>query len=239
MSKYYYHKGDGLLRKKIARILGGTILILGLLISLYVFFPLISWQIYFAPALAYTLETPIPRREVINPSLVGSLLSNATNLGIDYTNAKNWFYNAPEGGKKSQVPFYTLSIPKLNIQNATVATVDTNLSKHLVNYPGTPVPGTKGNSVIFGHSTLPQLFDLSNYKTIFATLYLLKAGDTVSATVNGVTYKYKIFDISVVPPTDTSIFTQDLNDSYLTLVTCTPPGTTWKRLILKGKLEKI
>ena len=30
---------------------------------------------------------------------------------------------------------------------------------------------------------------------------------------------------------------RDTTDSYLTLVTCTPPGTTWKRLIIKAKLE--
>jgi len=241
MSKYFYHKGDKKFKKRIARIFGGAIFISGLLITGYIFFPFISWQIYFAPAFAYTLETPIPRPEIINPNVVGSLISQAGNLvsGVDYTNAKNWFSYTPSSANKPYVPFFTISIPKLKIQKATVSTTSTDLSKHLVNYPGTAVPAQKGNSVIFGHSTLPQLFNPSDYKTIFATAYLLKVGDTVEANVNGVTYNYKIFNISVVEPDDTSIFTQNLSDSYLTLVTCTPPGTTWKRLIIKAKLEKI
>ena len=92
--------------------------------------------------------------------------------------------------------------------------------------------------MIFGHSTLPQLFNPKNYKTIFANAYLLKENDLIYATVENITYKYRVYNISVVDPKDTSIFTQDLNDSYITLVTCTPPGTIWKRLIIKARLEK-
>ena len=50
---------------------------------------------------------------------------------------------------------------------------------------------------------------------------------------------YKIFNIRIVEQTDTYIFEQNYDNSYLTLVTCTPPGTIWKRLIIKAKLEKI
>jgi len=108
-----------------------------------------------------------------------------------------------------------------------------------VNYGGTAIPPEKGNAVIFGHSTLPQLFNQKDYKTIFATLYKLTVGDVIQIKVAGVEYYYKIFSITVVDPSDTSVFEQNFSDSFLSLVTCTPPGTTWKRLIIKAKLEKI
>jgi len=243
MGKYYYKKADNFFRKKVLRLLSLLILCIGAVIVLYIFFPLISWQIYFAPALASsTIQTPIPKATIISSSEIGSLISQAGNSlsGVDYTNAQNWFpeFN-PRTAGQPKIPSYTISVPKLKIQNAVVSTVDNNLAIHLVNYEGTAVPPESGNAVIFGHSTLPQLFNSNDYKTIFATAYQLKLGDEIYANVNGISFKYRIFNISVVEPTDISIFEQDYGNSYLTLVTCTPPGTTWKRLIIKAKFEKI
>ena len=158
-----------------------------------------------------------------------------------YTNAQNWFpnLNLEKQDKNQNASSYTLSIPSLGIDTAIVSTVDYDLAKHLVNYPGTEIPPRNGNSVIFGHSTLPQLFNPKDYKTIFATLYKIKLGDEIFVKSSGVLYKYSVYSIIVVDPLDTSIFAQSYDNSYLTLVTCTPPGTTWKRLIVKTRLEKI
>lgn len=241
MSDYYYHKSDRKIKKKFKKIFGIFTLATGLVVTAYIFFPLISWQIYFASAFAKSLETPIPKPDVLGTNSWGSLISEAGGIisGADYTNAQNWFpHYSASGEKKPQISFFSISIPKIKIKSAIVSAQDINLSNHLINYPGTAIPGDKGTSVIFGHSTLPQLFNPQNYKTIFANAYLLETGDTINVSVNGKGYVYKIYDISVVSPEDTSIFTQDLNDSFVTLVTCTPPGTTWKRLIIKSRLEK-
>lgn len=162
------------------------------------------------------------------------------NLGTNYLNAQSWFptYKNKKSGD-AKIQSYTLSIPTLGIKDALVSTADNELEKHLVNYGGTAIPPDNGNAVIFGHSTLPQLFHSEDYKTIFATLYKLKVKDEFSVNVSGIVYTYKVSSIIVVEPSDTSIFGQDYNDSHVTLVTCTPPGTTWKRLIIKAKLEKI
>src|SRR3989344_4281690 len=243
MGKYYYKKADEIVRKKILRLFSLLILFIGVVSSFYIFYPLALWQIYFAPTLASSnIKTPIPKATVVNPSEIGSLISQAGNLlsGVDYTNAQNWFpgFN-PRTAGQPKIQYYTISITKLKINNAQVSTRDNNLAIHLVNYQGTALPPESGNAVIFGHSTLPQLFNPNDYKTIFANAYQLKIGDQIYTYVEGVTYMYKIFNISVVEPTDTSIFEQNYDNSYLTLVTCTPPGTIWKRLIIKAKLEKI
>lgn len=220
-------------------------MLFGLLTIIYIFFPLISWLIYFSPIFAsQDIKAPIPKTTIVDPSTIGSLvLSSAQKIsGVDYTNAQNWFPTL-EGKLKQNsevnVASYTISIPQLSIKNAIVSTTDYDLSKHLINYPGTAIPPKSGNTVIFGHSTLPQLFNPNDYKTIFATAYTLKVGDIIQVMVMNVLYTYKIYNITVVDPSDTSIFSQNYNTSYLTLVTCTPPGTTWKRLIIKSRIEKI
>jgi len=246
MSKYYYKKTSGNLLKKSLRIASAALLLVGLLIAVYIFFPLILWQIYFQRVFAsQNITTPIPKSIVVNSSIIENLIIQARNTltGVDYTNAENWFptLNTGKLGKKGspKVSSYTLSIPKIQIDNAYVSTVDNNVGIHLINYQGTSIPGDLGNAVIFGHSTLPQLFNPKDYKTIFANAYKLKVRDKILTHVNGVSYLYKIYSISVVDPSDTSVFSQTFDNSYVTLVTCTPPGTVWKRLVIKASLEKI
>lgn len=237
MGKYYYKKNKRGKLKKYLRFISILFLITGISAISYVLFPLISWQIYFQPAFAtQDITSSIPHANIVD------LAKNS----IDRTNfykAENWFpkFNPNSADYKDNydTPFYNISIPKINIKDAVVSTIDTDLTKHLVNYQGTSIPGKNGNSVIFGHSTLPQLFNAKDYKTIFANAYKLKNGDNIYTMINNVIYSYKIFKTVVVDPTDTSAFVQDYNNSYLTLVTCTPPGTIWKRLIIKARLETI
>lgn len=243
MSKYYYEKGRKLGKRKILRLISLAIFLTGILMVFYIFLPLISWQIYFAPTFAnQNVQTPIPKSTVVSSSTLQALIQNATESlsGVDFNNADNWFPTfkyAKSGNPKTQN--YTISIPKLKIQNASVSTVDIDLTKHLVNYGGTAIPPERGNAVIFGHSTLPQLFDSKSYKTIFTYLFKLSPGDEIIVNIRNVTYKYRIENVTVVDPDNTTVLEQNYNDSYLTLVTCTPPGTIWKRLVLRAKIEDI
>lgn len=243
MGKIYYKNGNKLNKKLLTRIFGFLTLFIGACILSYIFLPLISWQIYFAPVFAnQNVSSPIPRNKLIVNNSVQTLLSGATNslIGVDYTNADNWFPNYKfQKGETPKIQFYTISIPKLNIKDAVVSTVDTNLTKHLVNYFGTAIPSNKGNAVIFGHSTLPQLYREKDYKTIFSKLYLLTIGDKIIVNSGNATYSYTVESISVVDPDNTSVLEQNYDDSFVTLVTCTPPGTIWKRLVVKARIDNL
>lgn len=241
MNKYYYKQAPKLTRKFIGRIIGACISCIGIAIMLYIFMPLIIWQLTLAPVFASSaVLLPIPKTTVVSPETIKSLLSTTVgSLGVDYTNASNWFPGYTVRAGDGKIPSYFLTIPKLRIANAFVSTVNTDLALHLVHLGGTALPPDKGTAVIFGHSTLPQLFDPNNYRTIFANAYKLQEGDELIVTVANVVYKYKIFSILVVDPDDTSVLTQNTDDSYLTIITCTPPGTVWKRLVVQSRLEKI
>jgi len=244
MAKYYkYKKKKILAKRKILRLISLGTFLTGAVIVVYVFFPLLSWQIYFAPVFAsQNIKAPIPQNTIVSASTISSLIEEASNSlsGTDYTNAQNWFPSFKfqnSGAPKFQS--YTISIPKLKLSNLVVSTVDNDLASHLVNYQGTALPADKGNAVIFGHSTLPQLYNAKSYKTVFTFLYELAPGDEIDATIGNVTYKYKVENVTVVDPDNTSVLQQDYDDSFLTLVTCTPPGTIWKRLIVRSRLMKV
>jgi len=243
MVKYYYKKTGKSRKRKTLRALSLGVFVTGIIIILYVFFPFISWQIYFAPAFAnQNIASPIPKSNFVSKAALESLIVDASNnlSGVDYENAQNWFPRfKSQDGNTPKTTSYTISIPKLKIKDASVTTVDNDLAKHLVNYGGTAIPPDKGNAVVFGHSTLPQLFQEGNYKTTFTYLYELSEGDEIIVKVASKTYKYKIESVIVIDPENTSVLEQTYDDSYLTLITCTPPGTIWKRLVIKSRLEKI
>lgn len=178
------------------------------------------------------IVSPLPDREV--KGSVGE---------IDYTKASNWFV----GGAKSEdfsnekIGFYTLSIPRLKIENATVAIGGEDLSKSLIQYPGTATPGKRGNSVIFGHSILPIFYNPKDYLAIFSTLPTLKKGDEININYDGVSFKYRVEEMFEVAPTDIQVLEQNSTDSFLTLVTCVPPGDPRKprRLIVRARIVSI
>ena len=160
----------------------------------------------------------------------------------DYTKASSWFDGVERKDEVSdEVKYFTITIPKLDIENATVAIGGEDLSKSLIQFSGTALPGKVGNTVIFGHSILPIFYDPKNYLAIFSTLNKLKKGDELDLNYDGITYKYKVEDMFEVRPTDTQILEQNTASSYLTLVTCTPPGDPrkLKRLIVRAKLVPV
>jgi sortase A len=160
--------------------------------------------------------------------------------GKDYTKASNWF----EGGLRKEdfnlpkVTFYNLSIPKLRIENAVVAIGGEDLNDHLIQYPGTALPGRRGNAVIFGHSILPRFYDPKKYISIFSLLPTLEKGDSIYVYFDGIEYTYRVEDMFEVAPSDIQVLEQNSSDSYLTLVTCTPPGDPRKprRLVVRAKI---
>jgi sortase A len=90
-------------------------------------------------------------------------------------------------------------------------------------------PGQSGNTAISGHSS-NDLFDTGNYKFIFAQLDKLNAGDTIYANYHSVRYTYIVTNIRVVAPNDVSSLVYPTTKPILTLITCTPVGTSLNRL---------
>ena len=239
-----YKKAHKKNKRKIFRILGLFTSISGICMVLYIFTPYVLYQINFAEVFAsQKIDTPIPKVLIVNNNQSQSQMnSDTTDETDDLMNAQNWFptyvgSTSNSNPAKPRPTRYSLTIPKIDIYNARVSTDDYDLSQHIVNYQGTAVPPEKGNAVLFGHSTLDYLYNVANYKTIFTFAYKLSVGDQLIITIDNQQYIYDIYNITVVEPDDTSVFAQSYDDSYLTLITCTPPGTTFQRLVIKSRLR--
>jgi len=121
-------------------------------------------------------------------------------------------------------------IPKIDLKVAIGEGVDMETLKYAVgHFQGTGNPGEKGNFCVAGHRSY-------TYSEYFNRLDEMKIGDEIIVkTVKG-EYKYKIYDIKVVEPTEVSVL-EPTKDATLTLVTCTPVRVATHRLIIKGRLD--
>ncbi len=132
-------------------------------------------------------------------------------------------------------------IPKINVDVPVVYSLTTRDEKQIqdaledgvVHYAGTGVPGTAGNNVIVGHSS-NNFLNSGKYKFAFVLLDRLDINDTFILHYEGTRYIYKIVNKETVEPNDFSL-TLPTTKPTTTLITCTPPGTSWRRLIIQAE----
>lgn len=237
MTLYAYVKAPpkkqrDLVRKKVARISSFVFTSIGVVLIAIVILPLLYYQFVFDPGLTkQKILSPVP---VVNAQDQGKVFGQAAD---DYTNANTWFPTAvPQTKINSAVSSYSLSIPALKIKDATVIIGAEDLSKSLIHYGGTALPGEYGNTVIFGHSVLPIFYDPTNYTAIFSTISTLKNGAKIIVNYDGITYTYEVFDKEIIDPSDVSVLAQRYDDGYLYLITCHPPGTYLKRIVVRARI---
>jgi len=109
------------------------------------------------------------------------------------------------------------------------------LKKGIAHALGTGLPGVKSDInrtiYLFAHSTsAPSL--VAQYNAQFYLLNKMEIGDEINLTFWAKNYKYRVTEIKITDPSDVSFLTPQTDKELLVLATCTPPGTTWKRLLV-------
>lgn len=117
----------------------------------------------------------------------------------------------------------------VNSANVTAKALE-NGTIHLA---GTAHPGEIGNVFITGHSS-NYLWAPGKYKTVFAILNNIVVGDRIYLKYQNKQFSYKVTGTRVVKPTDLSVLAQG-KDSILSVVTCTPVGTSINRLVVTAQ----
>ena len=134
-------------------------------------------------------------------------------------------------------PQNEIIIPKIGV-TAPLVFISTNnevevlkaLQNGVVHYYGTALPGENGNTAFFGHSS-NDWWEPGNYKFVFVLLEKLSVGDTYEIHYNSKKYVYQVVETKIVQPNDLSVLNQTSKPTS-TLITCTPPGTSWRRFVV-------
>ncbi len=212
----------------------------GLLALSYAGWPLISYQLQSWRRFQndYLIKPYSPTVSNVLKNDQENSFFSVSGMGENLAQIKNWLPPGSSRGVGGRVDYYSLTIPSLEISNAVVRVGGEDLSSNLIHYGGTAYPGDFGNAVIFGHSVLPQFFNPKDYMTIFSLLPTLKYGDEIIINFDGARYRYQVEEMVEVKPEDLSILEQRFDDSYISLVTCVPPGTYLRRLVVRARLVK-
>ena len=135
-----------------------------------------------------------------------------------------------------------LIIPKLNIDvpirfGVALADVMSAMDGGVAHYRingASAYPGEIGNFVITGHSA-GDIYSSNPYKYIFSGLERLEDGDLIYVNYNSIRYTYQVIKKEVVEPTNVAALVVDTDKPLITLVTCTPLGTSRYRLLVTGE----
>jgi len=138
---------------------------------------------------------------------------------------------------------FGIVIPKIGANSKVIAHVSAYnekeyqvaLTKGVAQARDTAYPGEYGNTFIFAHSAA-NWYEANRYNAIFYLLTKLEKKDIIYLFYKGQKYVYTVSAKKLVDSNALDYLKQDHTKKTLTLMTCWPPGTTLKRLIVTAEI---
>ena len=197
--------------------------------------------VFFVTLVAFTFlgltpkEISVSPSERLNNNLSLESQSNTSIFGIDFTKGNNVIHKTSDISS-DDLPV-RIVIPKagvdskiVNPESNNVETLDNELSKAPVRYPGSGNL-SEGNIFIFGHSTGFKIVQNQAYK-VFNEIKNLKEGDKIIVySLSGKTYNYSVSKVRETSKYDTWVDFSSKEPS-LTLSTCDSFGQASDRYVV-------
>lgn len=134
---------------------------------------------------------------------------------------------------------FSIIIPKIRVNTKVIKNVDPfdskiyqkALTEGVAHAKGSGLPGFPGNTFIFAHSATDWA-QANQYNAIFYLTSKLDPGDEIAIYYEGSKYQYTVTEKKIVNPSEINYLSNNLSTKTLTLMTCWPPGSNLKRLII-------
>lgn len=140
---------------------------------------------------------------------------------------------------------FSVVIPKIGANAKVIANVDPKdsrvyqqaLTQGVAHAKGTALPDQPGNTFLFAHSS-DSLLNANTYNAVFYLLNKLEPDNLFYIAYKEKLYKYQVVKKQLVSPTEVNFYDKSVADAdqTATLMTCWPPATTLKRLVVVGEL---
>jgi sortase A len=144
---------------------------------------------------------------------------------------------------KEMIPIdsdFGIVIPKLGANAKVIPNIDpynsrvyqVALTQGVAHAKGTSVPGGGGNIFLFSHSSV-NFYEATRYNSVFYLLTKLETDDEVDLYYKSQKYPYTVVAKKTVSANAVE-YLKSMPDEQetVTLMTCWPPGTTYKRLLV-------
>lgn len=122
----------------------------------------------------------------------------------------------------------TIEIPRIGLRHTVYEGIElTVIDRGPGHWPGTAMPGQRGNVVFAGHRV--------THTRPFRWLDRLRPGDRIVFRMRNGTFTYAVTDTLIVLPSDSWVVNQ--RDAFdVTLIACNPPGSARQRIVVRGRL---
>lgn len=201
------------------RWVGNLTILAGLCIFVIMFAPLLVQEMTFRmrPSNYYTVADG-PQNEILNVNPDKIIKPTNTEFGV--------------------------VIPKINANAPIISNVDPNnqkeyqvaLSKGIAHAEGSALPSQTGNVFLFAHSA-GNFWEANRFNAVFYLLNKLEAEDEIYVYYKEKKYEYRVTKKRIVLPSEVSFLSKDYDANSLVLMTCWPPGTTLKRVIIEAQKQ--
>ena len=144
----------------------------------------------------------------------------------------------PKIDSKVLTKSFYIEIPKINVASQIIPNVDPfsesqyrkALGKGVAHARNTSLPGEKGTTFLFAHSSdVP--WRITRYNIAFFRLSELGKDDQIIIVIDGRVYKYRVREKKTVWPNEVN-YLLDAKKNQLILQTCVPIGTSFQRLLV-------
>jgi len=135
----------------------------------------------------------------------------------------------------------SLEIPKLEISVPLIfpekeSEVQALLNRGVVHYPGSALPGVKGQTIILGHSA-PLGWPKIRYDWVFTSLAQLDKGDEIFVYFDHKKYAYKVKGKLFLDRGESLSYPLTNSENMLILISCWPPGKDFRRIAVKAEIK--
>jgi len=201
-------------------ITGIALVALSVIVLLSIFYPVLKAE------LAYLFSGNKNTQVVGKSEAMVPVGGNAQNIEIMKPVDENFGIVIPKIQANAKV------IPDVDAQNPAV--YQKALAQGVAHALGSANPGEEGNVFIFAHSG-QDFLEANRYNAVFYLLSKLEAGEEIYIFYKSKKYRYIITDKKTANPEEIQYLADTPGKNILTLMTCWPGGTTWKRLIVRAQ----
>lgn len=157
---------------------------------------------------------PVPGESPSDIETALVLLPEGTPTDLNATAA------APNAWAEARVRVPALELDQPMVEGVDLASLDLGIG----HWPGTALPGQRGNMVLAGHRTTNG--------APFRHLDKLAVGDEVSIDANGHAATYRVTGTEIVDPGQVEV-ARPTKDATATLFACHPPGSARQRIVVR------
>jgi LPXTG-site transpeptidase (sortase) family protein len=135
-----------------------------------------------------------------------------------------------------EIPELEVLAPLIIIEDSEEENIENWLTKGVVHFPDSALPGQVGHTIILGHSAPPNWPEI-NYDGVFSQLNNLEEGDKIFVHFNHLKYPYYVTKKTFLDKGE-EIPKERLTNSenILILVSCWPPGKDLNRIAIEAEL---